>query len=59
MKALDILPTKDELREMLAASACVQRAARCDAATPQDDPGWFIRSIREQRTFHMTDDFIY
>ncbi len=59
MKALDTLPTKNKLQEMLAASACAEMAAKNDAATPQDDPGWFIRTIREQRTFHMTDDFIY
>ena len=59
MKALDTLPTRDQVQEMIAAYACAEMAAHGDAATPQDDAGWFIRNIREQRTFHMTDDFIY
>lgn len=59
MKALNIVPAKNTVQEILTARSYVETADGKGTATPQDEAGWFIRKLREQRKYRLTRDFIY
>ena len=59
MKAVKTLPDRNEIEETIAACGYAEVAAENDAATPQEDRGWFIRKVRENRQFRFEKDFIY